>query len=147
MRIGDLARATGASVRSLRYYEEQGLLSAERTSRGQRTYGEDAVARVRLLRQLYNAGLTSTTIATVMPCVDHPSATSTRETIAVMEREHARLGRQVADLTSTREQLAYLIAAATACGDEQTDEPEQTDDPEQTDGAEEPDRGDLVAAS
>ena len=138
MRIGDLARETGASVRSLRYYEEQGLLTAARTSRGQRTYGEDAVARVRLLRQLYNAGLTSTTIATVMPCVDHPSSTSTRETIAVMEREHARLGRQVADLVSTREQLAYLIAAATACGHEQVDG---------TDGVDEPDRADLVAAS
>jgi DNA-binding transcriptional MerR regulator len=122
VRIGDLARQTGTSVRSLRYYEEQGLLVAQRTSTGQRTYDEDAVARVRLLRQLYNAGLTSTTIATVMPCVDRPSAATTRETIAVMEREHARLGQQVADLVSTREQLAYLIAAATACGHEQAED-------------------------
>ena len=81
MRIGALSRATGASVRSLRYYEEQGLLTSARTGTGQRTYGEDAVARVRLLRQLYNAGLSSTTIATVLPCVDHPSAASTRETM------------------------------------------------------------------
>ncbi|GAA3556469.1 MerR family transcriptional regulator [Microlunatus spumicola] len=124
MRIGDLARRTGTSVRSLRYYEEQGLLTSERTGTGQRTYDEDAIARVRLLRQLYNAGLSSTTIATVMPCVDHPSAASTRETIAVMEREHARLGEQVADLVSTRDQLAYLIAAASACGEVQADERE-----------------------
>jgi len=58
---------------------------------------------------LYNAGLTSTTIATLMPCVDRPSAASTRETIALMEREHERLGQQVADLVTTREQLAYLL--------------------------------------
>ncbi|GAB2574917.1 MerR family transcriptional regulator [Microlunatus antarcticus] len=115
MRIGDLARQTGVSVRSLRYYEEQGLLTSVRTTTGQRTYAEDAVARVRLLRQLYNAGLTSTTIATVLPCVDHPSKESTRETIAVMEQEHERLDRQVADLVSTRDQLAYLIASASAC--------------------------------
>jgi DNA-binding transcriptional MerR regulator len=111
VRIGDLAQQTGVSVRSLRYYEEQGLLVAQRTGRGQRTYDEDAVARVRLLRQLYNAGLTSTTIATVMPCVDRPSAASTQATIAVMERE----------------QLAYLIAAASACGHEQVDEPDLVD--------------------
>ena len=49
MRIGDLAQQTGASVRSLRYDEEQGLLSSVRTPRGQRTYEEDAVGRVRLL--------------------------------------------------------------------------------------------------
>jgi DNA-binding transcriptional MerR regulator len=127
VRIGDLAERTEVSVRSLRYYEEQGLLVAQRTGRGQRTYTDDAVARVRLLRQLYNAGLTSTTIATLLPCVDHPSKTSTRETIAVMEREHARLGRQVADLVSTQEQLAYLIAAATSCGQEQQDDVDLVD--------------------
>ena len=124
MRIGDLAERTGVSVRSLRYYEEQGLLVAQRTSTGQRTYTDETVARVRLLRQLYNAGLTSTTIATVMPCVDHPSKESTRETIAVMEREHERLGQQVADLVRTRDQLAYLIDAASACAHEQADDPE-----------------------
>ena len=123
MRIGDLAQQTGVSVRSLRYYEEQGLLTARRTTTGQRTYDEDAVARVRLLRQLYNAGLTSSTIATLLPCVDHPSVTSTRETVALMQREHERLGRQVDDLVTTRDQLAYLIASATACGLEQADEP------------------------
>ena len=38
MRIGDLSAATGASARSLRYYEEQGLLSSERGAGGQRHY-------------------------------------------------------------------------------------------------------------
>jgi DNA-binding transcriptional MerR regulator len=127
VRIGDLAAQSGASVRSLRYYEERGLLVAQRTGSGQRTYADDAVARVRLLRQLYNAGLTSTTIATLLPCVDSPSATSTRETIALMEQEHDRLGRQVEDLVTTRDQLAYLIAAAAACGAEQLDELELAD--------------------
>ena len=118
MRIGDLARQTGASVRSLRYYEEQGLLSSVRTPRGQRTYDEDAVARVRLLRQLYNAGLTSSTIATLMPCVDSPSTASTAATVALMRREHERLGAQVAELARTRDQLAYLIDSALACATE-----------------------------
>ncbi|MFI5897699.1 MerR family DNA-binding transcriptional regulator [Actinoplanes sp. NPDC051513] len=38
MRIGDLSAATGASTRSLRYYEEQGLLTSTRTPGGQRVY-------------------------------------------------------------------------------------------------------------
>lgn len=118
MRIGDLARRTGASVRSLRYYEEQGLLSSVRTTSGQRTYDDEAVGRVRLLRQLYNAGLTSSTIATLMPCVDSPSTASTEATIALMRREHDRLGEQVADLVRTRDQLAHLIDSAVACAHE-----------------------------
>ncbi len=113
MRIGELAARTGASVRSLRYYEEQGLLHAERSYSGQRNYDEGAVGRVNLLRQLYGAGLNSTTIAALLPCVDAPSTGLTEESIALMEREHARLGRQIDDLVTTQAQLAYLVDAAT----------------------------------
>jgi MerR family regulatory protein len=37
MRIGQLAERSGVSVRALRYYEEQGLLEADRTPAGGRT--------------------------------------------------------------------------------------------------------------
>lgn len=112
MRIGELAARTGVSVRSLRYYEEQGLLTAQRTTAAQRVYPVDAIDRVRLLRQLYNAGLTSATIATLLPCVDTPSEAVTDATIAVMHRERDRLIQQIQDLVTTREHLTYLIEAA-----------------------------------
>lgn len=38
MRIGEVAKKAGVSVRALRYYEEQDLLPAERSSGGQRQY-------------------------------------------------------------------------------------------------------------
>ncbi len=50
MRIGELAAKAGVSVRALRYYEEQGLLAATRTSSGQRTYPDTAVDRVLLVQ-------------------------------------------------------------------------------------------------
>lgn len=114
MRIGELAIQTGVSVRSLRYYEEQGLLTAERTTAGQRVYEPDAVNRVRLLRQLYNAGLTSATIATLLPCVDTPSTEVTDATIGVMYRERERLTQQIQDLHTTRDHLTFVIDAADA---------------------------------
>ncbi|MDQ2814506.1 MAG: MerR family transcriptional regulator [Actinomycetota bacterium] len=114
MRIGELAAQTGASVRALRYYEEQGLLSPQRTASAQRTYSADSVERVRLLRRLYSAGLTSKIIASLLPCVDTPSAAVTRETMDIMRREHARIGAQVIELIATRDDLAYLIDAAAA---------------------------------
>lgn len=119
MRIGELAGQTGASVRALRYYEEQGLLRPHRTISDQRVYGTDAVERVRLLRRLYSAGLTSTTIATLLPCVDTPSDEVTRETIEVMRREHARISEQITELITTRDDLSYLIDAAAAYHREQ----------------------------
>jgi DNA-binding transcriptional MerR regulator len=114
MRIGELARQTGASVRSLRYYEEHGLLSAHRTASAQRNYDADAVERVRLLRRLYSAGLTSSTIAMLLPCVTTPSDQVTRQSIDIMRREHARISGQITDLTTTRDDLAYLIDTAAA---------------------------------
>ncbi|GAA4533061.1 MerR family transcriptional regulator [Amycolatopsis samaneae] len=68
MRIGELARRTGVSTRLLRYYGEQGLLVAERDSNGYREYAEDAVVRVRQIRRLLAAGLTTEVIATALGC-------------------------------------------------------------------------------
>lgn len=114
MRIGDLSAQTHASVRALRYYEEQGLLTAQRTTSGQRTYGTDAVERVRLLRSLYGAGLNSATIAALLPCVDTPSEEVTSASIELMRREHARISEQISQLIATRDDLSYIIDAAAA---------------------------------
>lgn len=51
--IGQAAREVGVSVRSLRYYEEMGLLTPTgRTSGGNRLYAPDDLARVRRIREL-----------------------------------------------------------------------------------------------
>lgn len=113
MRIGELARTTGASVRSLRYYEEQGLLTADRSHGGtHRVYDADAVDRVRLLRQLYSAGLSSTVIASLLPCVDAPSTEVTRESVAILQAEYSRLGEQLQAIEQTRQQLSYIMQCA-----------------------------------
>ena len=72
MRIGELAEQAGVSVRSLRYYEQQSLLSSERSGSGQRLYGAEDVQRVRLIQQLYAAGLSSKTMRDLMPCIETP---------------------------------------------------------------------------
>lgn len=69
MRIGEVARRAGVSVRALRYYEEQDLLRAERSSGGQRRYPDSAVDRVQLIQQLYAAGLPSRSVREVLRSV------------------------------------------------------------------------------
>jgi len=108
MRIGDLAAATGASVRSLRYYEEQGLLTAERTAGGQRSYADASVERVQLVQQLFAAGLPSRTIVQLLPCVD--AGVATRESFALLVAERDRITAQLADLEAARDRLDEVIA-------------------------------------
>jgi DNA-binding transcriptional MerR regulator len=69
MRIGELSRRTGVSPRSLRYYEEQGLLASTRTAGGHREYSPLAVERVERIQCLFAAGLCSSTIHELLPCI------------------------------------------------------------------------------
>ncbi|MFI2278109.1 MULTISPECIES: MerR family transcriptional regulator [Catenuloplanes] len=108
MRIGDLATRGGVSVRALRYYEEQGLLYATRSASGQRYYPEAAVERVRLIQQLYAAGLSSRNIAALLPCVD--ANESTEESAAILRAERYRIDRQIQELITTRDRLDAVIA-------------------------------------
>lgn len=111
MRIGELARRAGVSVRSLRYYEEQGLLESERSSSsGQRHYPEAAVDRVILLQRLYAGGLSSRTIGEVLPCVDRPSSDTSEAAFEMMVGERDRLSAHIEDLLRTRDMLDELIA-------------------------------------
>lgn len=109
MRIGELATRAGVSVRALRYYEEQGLLHSERSVSGQRHYAEPAVERVRLVQTLYRAGLSSRTIAELMPCVD--ARESTPESRATLAAERDRIATQIEDLILTRDRLDAVIAS------------------------------------
>jgi DNA-binding transcriptional MerR regulator len=112
MRIGELATRTGISVRSLRYYEEQNLLSSERSLSGQRHYAESAVDRVQLIQQLYAAGLPSRSIQDLLPRVVNGRATTDLLDGLSVERE--RIDSQIGDLVSARERLDAVITNATA---------------------------------
>jgi DNA-binding transcriptional MerR regulator len=117
MRIGDLSAATGASARSLRYYEEQGLLSSERGPGGQRRYPPSATERVGLIRTLLAAGLSTSAIADVLPCVAD-EAIRTPWLSARLTEELRRIEAQMAELRRTHEILAGLVEDYTiAVGD------------------------------
>lgn len=108
MRIGELADKAGVSVRALRYYEEQRLLAAQRTTSGQRTYPPAAVDRVQLIQQLYAAGLTSRTILELLPCVD--ARVNTPESRALLAAERERINQQIIGLRKTLDRLDAVIA-------------------------------------
>ena len=115
MRIGAVAAQAGVSVRSLRYYEEQGLVSAERSGSGQRHYAEAAVERVRLVQRLYAAGLSSRSIRELLPCVH--TGIATEEVFARLAEERVRIDAQVRELMITRDKLDEVIrdARSAAC--------------------------------
>ena len=109
MKIGSLAQMTGVSARSLRYYEQQGLLTADRTAGGQREYRADAADRVDLITSLLAAGLSTASIYDVLPCITEASI-RTPALAARLEAELDRVDAQITALTATRQILAELVA-------------------------------------
>ncbi|MFI8089388.1 MerR family transcriptional regulator [Streptomyces sp. NPDC086080] len=112
MRIGELAARSGVSVRSLRYYEEQGLLTSTRSAGGQRHYADDEVERVAFIQRLYAAGLSSRTIVELLPCVDAPSEEHSDAALERTAEERDRISEHIADLARTRDALDALMTVA-----------------------------------
>lgn len=116
MRIGELARRTGVSERSLRYYEQQELLRADRTPGGHRDYPERAVDRVIRIQELFAAGLHSKKIAQLLPCMRDadggPSDIATPQLVTDLVAERNRVDRMIIELANARDVLDQVIDAA-----------------------------------
>ena len=120
MRIGELSHRTGVNAHQLRYYESQGLLEADRGSNGYRQFGENAVRRVKQIRHLLGAGLSSEDIAYLLPCAvgEAPQLPGCPELLTAMRSRLHRLDDQLAKLARSRDALAGYIDAAEQTGSE-----------------------------
>ncbi|POX63556.1 MerR family transcriptional regulator [Streptomyces sp. Ru62] len=108
IRIGEVARGAGVSVRAVRYYEQQGLLIPERSPSGQRLYRQDAIPLVRFFQQMFAVGLTSRRIAELLPCWD--SGHTDAEQRAMLRAERERIAAKIDDLQAALDRLDEVIA-------------------------------------
>ena len=75
MRIGELADAAGTTAKTLRFYEDQGLLPpAGRTPSGYRNYTAETIARIDFIHRGQAAGLTLAQIQQILHIRDHGQA-------------------------------------------------------------------------
>ncbi|MFG1214586.1 MerR family transcriptional regulator [Xanthobacter flavus] len=111
MRIGDLSKRTGVSIRMLRYYEEEGLLTPPRLASGYREYSEAEEQVARRIRLLSEAGLKLDTIRRRLPCVrsDRPDFVPCPEVLATLRREVTGLDERIDRLQSSRTILAGYL--------------------------------------
>ncbi|ALG14125.1 MerR family transcriptional regulator [Kibdelosporangium phytohabitans] len=113
MKIGDLARATGISTRLLRYYEEQGLITPYRTTSGHRVYGRDAADQVRHIRDLLAAGLSTSAIRDLLPCVEGPGLTLRHCAAPTLASHLKGMDDRISSLQAARTALADLLTRST----------------------------------
>jgi DNA-binding transcriptional MerR regulator len=113
VKIGELARQTGVSVRLLRYYEEQGLLATHRTDGGHRQYASDAPVAVGRIRTLLAAGLPTKVIRDLMPCFTGDGVRLDACVLDHLQTQLTDLDSRIADLLQARTSLVDLLTAST----------------------------------
>ena len=113
MKIGELSRRTGVSVRMLRYYEDQGLLAPQRADSGYRDYGEGEEQTVRRIKMLGAAGMTLETIQRLLPCVtnDDPAFRPCNDLRRLLARQLGLIDERIETLSQSRTILAGFLAS------------------------------------
>ena len=105
MRIGELAAAAGTTTKTLRFYEESGLLpQTERGTNGYRDYGPEALSRLDFIRRGRAAGLTLAQIREVIDIRDAGDAPC-HHVYQLITARLVDIDRQIADLDALRAAL------------------------------------------
>jgi DNA-binding transcriptional MerR regulator len=112
MRIGELGERAGVSPRTLRHYEELGLLPARRRANGYRDYGEHDVRVVEEIRSLVGLGFSLEETRPFVECLraGHPTGSSCPAALAVHRRKLAEVDEWIARLHAVRGEIVAQMA-------------------------------------
>jgi DNA-binding transcriptional MerR regulator len=112
LRVAEVAAAVGVSTDTIRFYEREGLLPPpERTPTGYRSYGAEAVERLRFIQGCQRLGLRLRDVADLLVirdtgvCPCEPAEELLRRRIAEVDAELARLTALRAEMTAMADAL------------------------------------------
>ncbi len=114
MRIGETAAAAGMTTKTLRFYEDRGLLpAADRAPNGYRDYAQETVDRLEFIRRGRTAGLTLAQIGDILSVRDIGQAPClhVRDLLAKQLRD---LDARIAELIALRATVAEIHDSAVA---------------------------------
>ena len=110
MTIGQLAKAAGVNVETIRYYQRRGLVAEPRKpAGGYRRYSAEAIAQIAFVRRAQRLGFTLEEIGRLMRLAERRGW---RETLQIARRKHAVIEARIVELDRIRHELAGLIAKA-----------------------------------
>ena len=118
LQIGEVAKKAGVSIRTVRYYEELGLLRPPlRTSAGTRLYSETEAVRLRFIRRLKALGLGLDEIKMALASEQPPRGRRERvsRTLEVLLLEQQRADEQLAALQQIKEDVEDALANVRQC--------------------------------
>ena len=111
MLIGEVARRSGVPAKTLRYYEDIGLLSADRTRSGYRDYRGDILERLAFIRSAQAVGLTLGEIRGIVALRDGGHAPC-GHVLELLRARSEEIARTIRDLRVLQGELKGLVERA-----------------------------------
>ncbi|GHD41854.1 Cu(I)-responsive transcriptional regulator [Thalassobaculum fulvum] len=108
--VGEAADAVGLPAKTLRYYEEIGLVVPDRRGNGYRAYRPGEVHRLRFLKRARSLGFSIDDCRVLLSLYGDPGRTSS-EVKAIAQQHREAIEHKVAELLSLRDELDRLIDA------------------------------------
>ncbi|QBJ22886.1 Cu(I)-responsive transcriptional regulator [Haematobacter massiliensis] len=108
MNIGTAARQSGLPPKTIRYYEEIGLLTADRAAQGYRDYSSEDIHRLRFVQRSRSLGFSVEECRQLLSLyTDRDRASADVKAIAT--EKLGEIDRKIAELTGLREMLGHLV--------------------------------------
>lgn len=107
--IGDLATRAGVSTSALRFYDSQGLITAQRTAGNQRRYQRAMLRRVAFVRSAQRVGLTLDEIKTALASLPASRTPTPTDWQRLSEQWRGRLDERIRELEALRDRLDSCI--------------------------------------
>ena len=110
MTIGELSKATGSKIETIRYYERIGLLpKPARTTGNYRAYARTSLARLSFIRRARALGFTIDHVKTLLALSDRRRQSCTA--VDALARAHLKeVEKKIADLQILRRELTDMIS-------------------------------------
>jgi len=109
VQIGELAKSLGITTRTIRYYEEIGLMGrSERPGGSTRTYNKDDILRLKFILKLKNLGISLKEIEELSDIFDINQKSFTKITpklIEILDNHIAKVDEKMASLSSLRNDI------------------------------------------
>ena len=122
-KIGEVAKMLDTTVRTIRYYEEEGLLCPHRTDGGTRLYTDHHVDRLKAILHLSENGFSLDVIGLIANTRETCTTgdEGSQKVTSVIDRAISEIDEKISDLTSLRADLKAsrkLVAKCKGCGNE-----------------------------
>ncbi|HEX2286651.1 MAG TPA: redox-sensitive transcriptional activator SoxR [Mycobacterium sp.] len=107
--VSEVARRSGFAPSAIRFYDKQGLITATRTSGGQRRFERNMLRRLAFIRAARNVGLTLDEIAAALQTLPERRTPTRADWTRLSKEWRARLDEQIAGLMALRDSLDSCI--------------------------------------